>query len=485
MKWNLCNLKISLVIIIIFVYGCGNWCTTTRLVSPYISVYESPIVINSVPLKVGVNLFSIENDNFVYSVTRGNKAKCRIINKPKGYRTWSEALTFQFVEYLKNTNIFSSVNCPASPDTDIIIEGKLITGWQHKFFGWWRRVTRLEIILKSNKFLKHYQADDSTNWDWAKSIDPDEDEKLSIGKCFGIILKKIVNDYPIFAQLAKKKAIAAVPHHMAKADVDVVLNEGKIDRKDGICVIIGNKDYEHKDVPSVDFAIHDATIMKEYAIKVLGFREGNIVFEPNATKAKFEAIFGTKDNYKGKLWRWIKPDKSDVFIYYSGHGAPDIDTKKAYLLPIDCDPSDIALTGYSLNVFYNNLSKLPAKSITVVIDACFSGGSARGMLIKGASPIYIEVKNPIQTMKNAVILSSTARGQISSWYEEKKHSLFTYFFLKGLKGEADKDKNGNITIGEIKEYLTKNVPYMARRLHGREQTPIIIGNLDMILVKYK
>ena len=267
-------------------------------------------------------------------------------------------------------------------------------------------------------------------------------------------------------------------------DVDTGIKEGKIKRKDGIAVIIGNRDYENKDVPSVDYAIRDAAIMKEYAIKTLGFNEENIIYQPNATKAKFEAIFGTKENYKGKLYNWIRPDKSDVFIYYSGHGVSDPTTKRPYLMPVDCDPSAVALTAYSLDTLCQNLSKLPVKSIVVVIDACFSGGSQKGMLIKRASPLYIEVENPMRLVKNGAILCSSKGNQISSWYEEKKHSLFTYFFLKGLKGEADSNNDNVITVGEIGQYLRENVPYMARRLHGREQTPVVEGKSQMILVRY-
>ena len=267
-------------------------------------------------------------------------------------------------------------------------------------------------------------------------------------------------------------------------DVDTGIKEGKIKRKDGVAVIIGNRDYEHKDVPSVDYAVRDAAIMKEYAIKALGFSEGNIIYQPNATKAKLEAIFGTSENCKGKLYNWIRPDKSDVFIYYSGHGISDPTTKTPYIMPVDCDPSAVALTAYSLNTLYQNLSKLPVKSIVVVIDACFSGASHKGMLIRRASPLYIEVESPMRLVKNGAILCSSKGNQISSWYEEKKHSLFTYFFLKGLKGEADSNNDNVITVGEIGQYLRENVSSMARRLHGREQTPIVEGKNQMILVRY-
>ena len=86
------------------------------------------------------------------------------------------------------------------------------------------------------------------------------------------------------------------------------------------------------------------------------------------------------------------------------------------------------------------------------------------------------MKKEYQGPANAVLMTSAAVDQVSTWYREKKHSLFTYYFLKGLQGDADVDKNGQITVGEMEQYLKEQVPYMARRLSGAEQQPVITGN---------
>ncbi|PIX92787.1 MAG: hypothetical protein COZ25_14010, partial [Ignavibacteria bacterium CG_4_10_14_3_um_filter_37_18] len=153
-------------------------------------------------------------------------------------------------------------------------------------------------------------------------------------------------------------------------------------------------------------------------------------------------------------------------------------------VPVDCDPSTVALNGYSLNTLYGNLSKIKYKSLTVVIDACFSGSSDKGMLIKNVSPVFITVENPIQMKGNTVIFSSAGGEQVSSWYPEKRHSLYTYYFLKAIQGEADANKDKQLTVGEMKLYLDENVPYMARRLNNREQTPQVIGDENRVIVKY-
>lgn len=273
-------------------------------------------------------------------------------------------------------------------------------------------------------------------------------------------------------------------------DVDVNIPKTNMQNPDAIAVIIGNRNYQHKDVPPVVYGIHDAQIIKQYLTTTMGYKEGNIIFESDATKAKFEALFGIAGNHRGTLYDYIKPKKSDVFIYYSGHGAPDPNTKKGYFLPVDCDPGKIALNGYPLDTFYENLSRIDAKHITVVVDACFSGGTSSGKsLIASASPTLIVVSNPAIAKGNTICLSSSKFDQISSWYDEKQHGLFTYFFLKAIGGSADKNEDKVVTFQEIYDYVSdrsEGVPYWARRLHsGRVQIPVLQGgNENKVLVRY-
>jgi HEAT repeat protein len=258
---------------------------------------------------------------------------------------------------------------------------------------------------------------------------------------------------------------------------------------DGIAVIIGTNSYNHKDIPDVLYAKNDAEAMKKCLVETLGYKDGNIILQIDPAKADLEMIFGIKGNYKGMLYDYIKPNKSDVFIYYSGHGAPDVNTNKAYFVPKNGNPSKIAFTGYPLDTFYENISQLPAKKMTVVIDACFSGGTDSGKwIVSNASPALINISTSLVNKKMTVFTSSES-SQISSWYPEQKHGLFTYFFLKAVNGEADKNSNRQITFNEIYNYVsdrTEGVPYWAKRLHGgRVQMPTLQAmNKDEVFISY-
>ncbi|MGB4599899.1 MAG: caspase family protein, partial [Trichlorobacter sp.] len=283
-----------------------------------------------------------------------------------------------------------------------------------------------------------------------------------------------------------KRSDAAKPDNIATpdkpqkpvvhSDIDTSIPSGKPAGKYDVAVVIGNTNYSSTGTPNVDFAIHDAQAMKEYLIKAFGYNPSNIIYIENATLAKMYEVFGTENDFQGKLYKWVKPGKSQIFIYYVGHGAPDQQSGEGYFVPVDANPQYISTSGYKLSTFYENLSKIPAAKKTVVIDACFSGSSANGQLLKGVSGLTARLKSePKAAVAADLLLTSAGMNQVAGWYPEKGHSLFTYFFLKGIQGDADTNKDGRITMGEMKAWLNDQVPYMARRLTGNEQQPVMMG----------
>ncbi|MDI6744904.1 MAG: caspase family protein [Thermodesulfovibrionales bacterium] len=252
-----------------------------------------------------------------------------------------------------------------------------------------------------------------------------------------------------------------------------------------VAVVIGISKFENKDIQGVDFARRDAMAMKEYLVKTLGYNEANITefYDENAELTKLKSFFNTR--LKNKIKRGV----SDVFVFYSGHGVPDTNSGEPYFVPYNYDPRDIKTTGYSVKEFYKQLESLKAKSVTVVVDACyqgFTGDDRPKPIIKDASPVTFEVTNPLLTIKNGVVFTASSGKQVASWYRKKQHGIFTYYFLQGLGGRADADGNGQITVGELKDYLMKNVPEQARILYNdREQMPEIVGDKDAVMVKLK
>ncbi len=292
-------------------------------------------------------------------------------------------------------------------------------------------------------------------------------------------------ELPLYTEIV---APPETPEHPASKPVQPVVNvdinipKFKSKNPDAVAVLIGISRYKNRDIPRVDFAENDARVMKKYLIRVLGYDPRRIieVYDDEASLSTFKRIF------EEQLFNWVRSGRSDVFIYYSGHGAPDPESQEAYFVPYDCNPTYAKSTGYKVKEFYERVAKLPARNITVVIDACFSGSSAAGMILKGISPVFIKVQNPIVALNNGVVFTSATGDQVSSWYPQAKHSLFTYYFMRGLRGEADQNKDGSITVEEMETYINTYVPDQARYLNNREQTPQVMAkNKKKILVRIK
>lgn len=251
------------------------------------------------------------------------------------------------------------------------------------------------------------------------------------------------------------------------------------DTDDDIAVIIGNKAYaQSADIPPALPAVNDATAFETFAKRALQIKPGNIMRLENASQAQFIALFGSERSPKGKLHDWVRPGRSRVYVYYSGHGAPG--ESDGYLIPADSDSNRIELNGYPLSTLYRNLDAMKARSTVVVLESCFSGVAQSGTVIKKASPLYI--KPDFQSPPKSIsIFAASQSAQIASWSPDNSRGLFTSFLLKGFSGEADKKPFGNadgkVSTPEIKAYLDDTLTYWARRHYGRDQHPVLIGDL--------
>lgn len=251
---------------------------------------------------------------------------------------------------------------------------------------------------------------------------------------------------------------------------------------DAVALLIGVSKYRNRgcDIPPVEFARQDVLAVKQTLIRTLGYRERNIIvlLDEDATgNTIYDAI-------ESELAALVTPGRSDVFVYYCGHGAPSPDWTSGYLVPYDANPSPqrIQRTGIALEEFYGLLGEIQARSMVVALDACFSGRSdgksAPQELIADISPTGVAIEGPVSGNDNCVVFSASAGHEISTWYRNKKHGLFTYYFLKGLQGEAGQ---GRITAGELNSYVQSNVKDMATRNRGITQTPMLDGREDFVV----
>lgn len=225
-------------------------------------------------------------------------------------------------------------------------------------------------------------------------------------------------------------------------------------------VIISNEKYQME--KSVQYAENDGKAFTEYCKKTLGLPEKNVRFITNATlnniKHEIKWLQDVIAVYKGE---------AKAIFYYAGHGIPDEQNKSAYLLPIDGYGSDVT-TGYALEDLYKALGSLPSKSVTVFLDACFSGAKRDGDMLASARGVAIKVKQNNPT-GNMVVFTAAQGDETAYPYKEEGHGLFTYYLLKKLQ-----ETKGDVTLGELGDYIKTQVERQSIVTNGKLQSPSIL-----------
>jgi hypothetical protein len=259
------------------------------------------------------------------------------------------------------------------------------------------------------------------------------------------------------------------------ADVDIPPRTD-IRKPDALGVVIGVESYQY--VPAATYAYNDAEVVREYLAQTLGFRKDRVKLATNtrATRAEFDRLLGRS----GWLARNVVRGKSDVIVYFSGHGIPEVKSGRVGLLPFDVDPN--YAIGFPLNELYRNLGALGARSVTVILDTCFSGQSREKKLLLADARGIVVAPRQTGLPKGVTVITAATGSQISGPLKEMEHGLFTYYLLKGLGGKADANKDGRITVGELASFTSREVKRHAAKL-GWEQTPEMLGQQDVALLE--
>jgi len=255
------------------------------------------------------------------------------------------------------------------------------------------------------------------------------------------------------------------------------LNPTKVKKqpeRDAVAVVIGIADY--RSLPKADYANDDARAFYDYAIRALGVKPENIKLLVDGDAEEVEIL---------RTFRTWLPSRvkstTDVYVYYSGHGLPAPDGQGLYILPLRADRDLIEDTAIPFSKINAALQLAKARSVTIFMDACYSGQARSGeTLVASARPISLRTENRLFPDAFTVITASQ-HDQISSSSPDLQHGIFSYYLMRGMEGEADANKDGKITLGEMQVYLSENVGRQAAMM-SRKQDPQLIGDANRVLV---
>ena len=264
---------------------------------------------------------------------------------------------------------------------------------------------------------------------------------------------------PIDLTLASAPKAKQQPATNRQSDVDTNIPGTNDLNPNTFVIIFANEDY--KNVASVPYAKNDGAIFQKYCQKTLGVPVTNIHYVENASyndiRIQLAWLKDVCDAFEGK---------ASMIIYYAGHGIPDETDKSAYLLPVDGDGRYVQ-SAYKLDDFYQKLGAMNAQSITVFMDACFSGSKRENGMLTSARGIALKSR-PGQPQGNMVVFSAASNDETAYPNNDEQHGLFTYFLLRKLQ-----ETKGNVTLQALGDYITTNVRQESIVKNGKSQTPTV------------
>ena len=261
------------------------------------------------------------------------------------------------------------------------------------------------------------------------------------------------------APAAGRQTVNRVTVTAGKSDVDVNIPQGRTIRDRTFAVIIANENYTK--LSPVAYALNDGKTFGQYCRQTLGLPETNIRYYGDAT-------YGTMLSAMSDIKKIATAYEGDieVLFYYAGHGAPD-EQQEAYLMPVDA----YGVGGeacYSLARLYKELGGLGARRVTVFLDACFSGSTREGTMLASARGVAIKARSASPT-GNMVVFTAAQGDETALPYGSQGHGLFTYYLLKKLQ-----ESGGEVTFGELGDYLTEQVSRRSQVVNRKSQTPAVL-----------
>lgn len=253
-------------------------------------------------------------------------------------------------------------------------------------------------------------------------------------------------------------------------------------------VVIGVGRYDRTEIPPLRYAVADAERLYDALVGSAGFKKEHVLLLTDKTERK-----PTLRNVKWALGTFLarSAQKDDlIVIFFAGHGAPEVDPRGVesdglakYLVPADADPDDLYATALPMDELTTIFSRIEADQVVMFLDACYSGAAGgRTFASKRtrASRIDDVFLERLTRSKGRVIVSASRANEVSLELADLGHGVFSHYLIQGIRGTADLDRDGMVSLQELYQYLEQEVSRKSR-LAGGNQHPVMKGELEGVL----
>ncbi|TLY21897.1 MAG: hypothetical protein E6K68_04800 [Nitrospirae bacterium] len=265
-----------------------------------------------------------------------------------------------------------------------------------------------------------------------------------------------------FVASVKSGTGAREPVEALSVDVDQIpATVQGFERRTSYALVVGLGGYREESLPRLTHARRDAEIVAKHLTALAGFPSENV----RVLMDERALLVDLQDTIEDWLPQRANPS-GIVFVYLVGNAVLNAEGTDIILMPYEGRP-DLLRRGYSLNRLQEVLARLPSRLNLVFADLSFPAGDEKG----DAPQLPWGARKDGDKRRTVLIGSSSTNGPSLAW-EAGHHGLFTYHFLKAIRGQGDADNSGWVDLGEIIAYLREQVPKGAAELN-KQQVPAV------------
>jgi hypothetical protein len=223
-------------------------------------------------------------------------------------------------------------------------------------------------------------------------------------------------------------------------------------------IAVGISSHRDPQLPARKYAALDAELVAAYFRDAGGVPASNVrvLQDWKALRAEIEEVVLD--------WLPLHTTQESVVVFYFAGQARVSPVGETFLVPYEGGQSIARLL--PVKDLGAGLGRLRAKHIVFIFD---------GSIVKLGGDARARAKEPQWELPGHVTrLISTGGVRDSLEPEQLHHGLFTYYLLRGLRGDADENRDREVSLNELMAFLRQAVPSAARANYGQEQRPLII-----------
>ncbi len=216
------------------------------------------------------------------------------------------------------------------------------------------------------------------------------------------------------------------------------------------------------------YAVSDAVALRNVLIEMGGVRyeDGLLEVNPNR-KALLTALQELERRARDASRRFRRVE---VIFYYSGHS--------------DAEGLLLEEERFEYTQLKKRLDEIQADVRIAILDSCYSGVFTR---LKGGTRQAPFLGETGYDMKGYAFLSSSSVDEASQESDRLEGSFFTHALLAGMRGAADHNGDGRVTLNELYQFSYNETLTRTRTSHAGPQHPNysirMSGTGDVIMTK--